>query len=182
MTKIVPKRRAGMSDEQTENQIAISEFAPKRNIPSLLTADMLTPNERIGDPIRLAQVTAPAVQHIGGSTADQIELVAISIVENAKKGAEVILNEAQMQAGNMVADAEMLSGDMNKLAQSIRAYAEHKSSQLAAFCQVAESTLGTMHALRDHYVGTRNAEITEIKRRIEEEPIDLPTFLRRDIA
>lgn len=176
MTKIVAKRSAGMSDEQTENQIAVSEFAPRRD-GVRLTAEMLQPNGN--DPIRLTQVAGLAVEKIGVSTADQIELVAITIVENAKAGAQQILDDARIQADNMVSEAERLSVDMTALATNIRSYAIHKSEQLSAFCTVSETVMGTMHALSDQYVSTRRAEVEDFKRRQEEEPIDVPDFIRR---
>lgn len=132
------------------------------------------------DPMRLAQVTGIAVEHVGVSTADQIELVAVTIVENARKGGDVIIKDAQIQAGHMLAEAERLADDMNRLAANIRAYAVHKSQQVEAFCGVAENVMMTMQTLSEQYGTTRQAEAESFQQHTAAEPpLEFPSFLKR---
>lgn len=169
--------------QDAERQESVSAYAPKRAGEPYLTEAMIAPsgNMNLGDPIRLTQMAAPALDQIGKATADKIELSALALVENAQKGAETILGEARIQADDMVASAEAQAADLRELARGIRAYSDRKASQVGKFCAVAESILTTVHALGSNF----QSMIAEEEAEEADEQKLLPTslsFLNRKVA
>lgn len=155
---------------------------PTRNAPAVyLTDAMIAPSGDVkkSNPIRLTQITGPAIDHIGKSTADQVELVALSIVENARSGAETILAEANVQAEDMVLSAETMAAEMRLFAASIRAQTDRRALQVNTFCANAASILNTMHALGSSYQDMIVAD-EAADREEKERPLELPKFLNRD--
>lgn len=132
-------------------QRPVAVVEPTKSTQPYLTAEMIAPDGEVGDAMRLTRITGPALNQIGQSTADQLELVAISIVENARRGADQIIAEAQAQAQNMMDRAEAQADEMRVFAKSIRGYTDRTATTVSAFCSVAESTLGTMHALKAQF-------------------------------
>lgn len=145
-----------------------------------ITTNMIAPGGDVGDAMRLTKIVGPALDQIGHSTADQAELVAVSMVENAKRGADTILAQAKAQAANMVERAETQAAEIRLYAASIRKYTDWQTHQVSYFCEVAESTLGTMHALKSHF---EPLTIEEAKAEAEGgvELVDLPRFLNRNL-
>ena len=176
------KENVGTSDLMTKlpNQEPVppevAKFAPKRerdqHDQEYLTADMVQP-----DPMRLTQMTAPAVEQIGIATATQIDAVANLIVEHAKAGAKALVDDAHRQAEKMVKDAEDIALRMMEFSTDVRTYSMAKSAQVSKFCSVAESVMGSMYALGDHFVANRREEVEQA--RAVEEPLEPPSFLRR---
>lgn len=154
----------------------VMKFAPKRERDQrggeYLTDDMVQP-----DPMRLTQMTAPAVEQIGMSTATQIDSVANLIVEHAKAGAQALVDDAHRQADKMVKDAEDIALRMMEFSTDVRTYSMAKSAQVSKFCSVAESVMGSMYALGDHFVTNRREEAEQARK--TEEPLEPPSFIRR---
>jgi len=167
-------------EQDAEHQESVSAYAPQRAREPYLTDAMIAPsgNVNLGDPVRLAQITGPAIDQIGKSTADKIDLVALSIVENARHGAETILAEAKVQADDMVQNAETLAAEMRVFAESIRTYTDRKAQQVSSFCAVAESVLGTMHGLGDQFQHM-TIEEARAEKALQESPPVIPSFLAR---
>jgi hypothetical protein len=190
MTSILRrKRRVDMTEQDKVEKLpataSVSDFAPKRGVGGGSGGiDGLNQAEwhgnALGDPLRLAQVTGLAVEKIGTSTADQIELAAVVIVENAKKGAQDLVDDAHRKADEMVRDAEGIARDMNEFAAGIRTYTERKTEQVASFCSIAESVMGAMHALGDQFRVMTQAETAALQGQNAEIPV--PTFLKRATA
>lgn len=145
-----------------------------------ITPNMIAPGGEVGDAMRLTRIVGPALDQIGHSTAEQAELVAVSMVENAKRGADTILVQAKAQAANMVERAEAQAAELRLYAASIRKYTDWQAHQVNYFCGVAESTLGTIHALKSQF---EPLTIEEARAEAEggHEIVDLPKFLNRNL-
>lgn len=157
----------------------VSDYAPRRKGEPYLTDAMIAPEGKPGDPIRLAQMAGPVIDEIGRSTADKIELSALAIVENARRGAETILAEAHVQATDMTSSAETMADEMRAFAKNIRAYTDRKARQVGEFCNVAQSILGTMYSLGDQFQHMTTQEVVAEK---DEPIVQIPTFLTRSKA
>lgn len=181
------------STKPGETEKPVSEYAPKgqaeqrpadtgpKKLGVYVTGTMIAPagDVKNSDPIRLTQITGPAIDHIGKSTADQVDLVALSIVENARSGAETILAEAKVQAADMIQGAEDMAAEMRLFARAIRAHTERKALQVNTFCANAESILATMHGLGANFhemIAADDAAEKEGK----EEPLELPKWVKRE--
>jgi hypothetical protein len=166
-------KRDATIDDNGQVPKEVAEFAPKK----YLTNEMIMP---VSDPMRLADVTGNAVAHIGTATADQIDLVAISIVENAKAGAQALIEDAKVQADKMIVEAAAISAEMSAFAADIRAYSDRKAEQVSAFCEISKSVIGTMHMLNDQFGVMSKAEVEAMRRLAEAAQaadIPLPRFL-----
>lgn len=159
----------------------VAKFAPKRGdlVPAnqYLTDDMIKPKP--GDPIRLAQVTAPAVEKIGISTAEHIESLAKDYVEHAKGAAQQLVDDAHRQATEMVRQAEEIATYMQMFATDVRTYSMAKSAQVASFCSVAESVMGSMHSLNQHFTSAHQDELRVAREHPDKEPLKLPEWMNR---
>lgn len=171
--KAVEMNRDGMAQDQ-ELQQSASDYAPRRNGAPYLTDAMIAPEGELGDPIRLARLAGPVIDEIGKQTADQIELSALTIVENARKGAETILAEANAQSGDIIHRAETMAADMRMFAKSIRVYTDRRAEQVGSFCSVAESILVTVRGFSNQFSGlVSQQEVAETN----EPPLPAPAFL-----
>lgn len=179
--KMLKRSRLMNNDQEVPPEVA--EFAPKRvpavvPSPTYLTAEMIAPQGKVGDPMRLAEVTAPAVEKIGISSATHIEEVALAIVEHAKATAQELVDDAHRQAEKMVHDAEAVATYMQGFATDVRTYSMAKSAQVASFCSIATSVMGSMHSLNEHFSTNRRDETVRAREQPDEEPLELPHFMK----
>lgn len=168
-----------------EGVSAVSEYAPKppRDVATVppnkyLTEDMITSatSDAI-DALRLTQITAPAVEQIGMSTAVHIDDLAKLLVDHTKSGAQQLVDDAHRQADKMVRDAEDAAQRLTEFANHIRTYSMNKSEQVSKFCSISENIMGSMYALGDHFITNRREEIEAARN--HEEPLEPPSFLQR---
>lgn len=162
--------------QDAERQLSVSEFAPRRTGEPYITAAMIAPAGQLGDASRLATMAGPALDQIGTTAADKINLNALTIVENTRRGAETIIAEAHAQAAEMTMKAEVLAEEMRALAKGIQTYTDRKTQQVSEFSNVIQSVLGTMHSLGEQFKSVISVEAETVAK---EEEISIPDFLSR---
>lgn len=185
------------STKPGEPEKAVSDYAPKGQVAQqkpaengvtegarvYLTAAMIAPEGDVNrsDGIRIAKMMGPAIDQIGKSAADKIELNALTIVENARNAADVLFAEAKAQSEEMVSRAEATAADLRDFAKSIRRYTDRKAFQVQEFCAVHESIIATMHSLGDQFKSASSAdEAAEKEEQENPEELGLPSFLNRN--
>lgn len=184
--KILRTKEAVIVNENAKEGVpAVSEYAPKKprdvaTVPpnKYLTDDMISSaaSDAI-DALRLTQITAPAVEQIGMSTAVHIDDLAKLLVDHTKSGAQQLVDDAHRQADKMVREAEDAAQRLTEFANSIRTYSMSKSEQVSKFCSISENIMGSMYALGDHFITNRREEIEAARN--HEEPLEPPSFLQR---
>lgn len=178
-TRKVLEMNKDVPNQDAEVQETVSDYAPRRAGEPYLTEAMPAGNINMGDPLRLTQMAGPAINQIGRSTSDQIELSALTLVENANRGAETLLAEAHAQATEMVRFAETKAAEMRTFAVSIREHATRQAAQVGSFCAIAESLMVSMCGFGDQFksIVVANAAAEKLE---QEHLIQIPEFLSRN--